>query len=290
MKIPLLLDGAMGTELKNRGVKIPLPLWSAEANINHPDIVKTIHQDYIHSGANVITTNTFRSTSWTYRKKRTSIKNAKVRAKNSLYRAVDCAHKAKNKKDEIKIAGSITSIEDCYEPLKYPGNNIASEVFGQTIEWIVDAGVDLILFETMGNIEEIKCALSLINKHEVPVWLSLIMLKDNVLLDGTCMEVVIDELIHYNLDCILTNCNRIQISLDTCRRFIFNKVPNWGAYPNIGKTEFDNDYFNIVNDSNFKKGIQSILSKNPYVIGVCCGSTPRHLKILKQLIETRYSK
>ena len=44
------------------------------------------------------------------------------------------------------------------------------------------------------------------------------------------------------------------------------------------------------NDSNFKKGIQSILSKNPYVIGVCCGSTPRHLKILKQLIETRYSK
>ena len=68
MKIPLILDGAMGTELKNRGVKIPLPLWSAEANVIHPDIVKSIHQDYIFSGADIITTNTFRTTSWTYKK------------------------------------------------------------------------------------------------------------------------------------------------------------------------------------------------------------------------------
>ena len=66
--IPLLLDGAMGTELQNRNVKIPLPLWTADANISHPDVVTNIHREYINAGADIITTNTFRSTSWTYRK------------------------------------------------------------------------------------------------------------------------------------------------------------------------------------------------------------------------------
>ena len=68
MKRPLILDGAMGTELQNRGVKVPLPLWSANANIEHPEIVINIHKDYIESGSDIITANTFRSTSWTYRK------------------------------------------------------------------------------------------------------------------------------------------------------------------------------------------------------------------------------
>ena len=59
-KIPFLLDGAMGTELNNRGVKTELPLWTADANISHPDLVQNIHSEYIDAGANYITTNTFR--------------------------------------------------------------------------------------------------------------------------------------------------------------------------------------------------------------------------------------
>ena len=289
MKTPLVLDGAMGTELKNRGVKIPLPLWSADVNLTNPDIVKTIHQDYILAGADIITTNTFRTTSWTYKKMKISIKNAKNRARDSLYQAVECAHKA-NKNGKIKIAGSITSIEDCYEPEKFPGEYLAREVYEETIEWIVDSGVDFILFETMGNIEEIKCALSVVNQYNLPIWLSLIMRKNDILLDGTDMRIVFNELRKYDLYCILTNCNRIQITVDTCERFRNNKIRNWGAYPNLGQTEYDNDYLKIINNFNFKNGIESILLKNPNVIGICCGSTPQHLKSLKELMKIRYSK
>ena len=67
MKKPLLLDGAMGTELINRGISLPLPIWSADANLTHPEVVKGIHSDYIKAGADIITTNTFRTTPWTYR-------------------------------------------------------------------------------------------------------------------------------------------------------------------------------------------------------------------------------
>ena len=71
---------------------------------------------------------------------------------------------------------------------------------------------------------------------------------------------------------------------------ILNNISSWGVYPNIGKTEFDNDYFDLISDSNFKEGIKSILLKNPDVIGICCGSTPRHLKSLKKLINIRQQK
>ena len=58
----------MGTQLMHRGLKLPLPLWSAQANINEPEIVKAIHKDYLDAGSDIITTNTFRTTSWSYRR------------------------------------------------------------------------------------------------------------------------------------------------------------------------------------------------------------------------------
>ena len=56
---PLLLDGGMGRELRFRGVEIPETIWSANALLVAPDIVRQIHADYIAAGADVITTNTY---------------------------------------------------------------------------------------------------------------------------------------------------------------------------------------------------------------------------------------
>ena len=110
MKRTLLLDGAMGTELQNRGIDIPLPLWSADANIKHPEVVINIHKDYINSGADIITTNTFRTTAWTYRKAGFSNTKSEELSRSSLYKAVECAQIAVS--NSIKIPVSITTIED----------------------------------------------------------------------------------------------------------------------------------------------------------------------------------
>ena len=67
-QMPLILDGAMGTALMMRGVKSPLPLWSAAANFENFDDVVSIHKEYIKSGSDIITTNTFRTTPRTFRK------------------------------------------------------------------------------------------------------------------------------------------------------------------------------------------------------------------------------
>ena len=57
-----ILDGAMGSELIRRGVELPEHIWSAAANLTHPELVLDIHREYVDAGADYITANTFRTT------------------------------------------------------------------------------------------------------------------------------------------------------------------------------------------------------------------------------------
>jgi len=283
MKKPLLLDGAMGTELINRGISLPLPIWSADANLTHPEIVKGIHSDYIKAGADIITTNTFRTTTWTYRKAGYTSVRARERAKDSLYKAVECAQSTSSK--AVKVAGSITTLEDCYSPEKFPGNAAAEDSYGETTEWMADAGLNFILFETMGNIHEITIALETARYFDNDVGLSLIMKNGDYILDGTPIEDVISLINGFEVDFLLNNCNQLDTTLTCIDHFQNDWKGNWGSYPNLGITDFKNDYFDIIDESNFNTGMKSILIKDPNVIGVCCGSTPLHIKKLKSLIE-----
>ena len=59
LKRPVLLDGGMGRELRFRGVEVPGTIWSAGALTTAPEVVRQIHMDYIHAGADVITINSY---------------------------------------------------------------------------------------------------------------------------------------------------------------------------------------------------------------------------------------
>ena len=64
----LIMDGAMGTELIRHGLELPLPMWSGDANLTHPGTIYQIHMENIDAGADILTTNTFRTTPRTYSK------------------------------------------------------------------------------------------------------------------------------------------------------------------------------------------------------------------------------
>ena len=238
----LVLDGAMGTELTNRGVQTKLPLWTAESNISHPYLVEQIHKEYINSGADIITTNTFRSTSWSYRRAGYNHVNAPLKAKRSLYSAVECAHKAS--RGVVKVAGSITTLNDCYEPENFPGRIVAMDTYGQTLDWLIDAGVDIVLFETMGNLEEIDIALFLSSKYDKPVWLSIIMKSEKEILDGTSLEEILTLANQYPLEAILINCNNTSKTIPSLKIISAKWEGKWGTYPNLGTMDYSNEYFN----------------------------------------------
>lgn len=283
MKKPLLIDGAMGTELNIRGVSTPLPLWSADANLQNSKIVLDIHKDYIKSGSKVITTNTFRTTPWTYKKAGYSDKKSKEAARSSLYKAVDIAHKARE--EDVLIAGSITSVDDCYIPLNFPGLSIAEENYGYLVDWLVDAGVDLILFETMGNIIEINCALNIAKNYELPKWLSIIFDDYCNLLDGTNIENLFAGIDKKSLECLLINCNTKKLTLEGLKKIRRIWSGSIGAYPNLGLTNYKNDYFKVIDKISFLRFLKALIDQKLDIIGLCCGSTPYHVSQLNSLIK-----
>ena len=283
MRKPLLIDGAMGTELNIRGVSTPLPLWSADANLQNSKIVLDIHKDYIKSGSRVITTNTFRTTPWTYKKAGYSDKKSKEVARSSLYEAVDIAHKASEK--DVLIAGSITSVDDCYRPLSFPGLSIAEENYGYLVDWLVDAGVDLLLFETMGNIIEINCAVNIAKNYELPKWLSIIFDDYCNLLDGTKVENLFAEIDKKSLECLLTNCNTEKLTLEGLKKIRRIWSGPVGAYPNLGLTNYENDYFKVIDHTSLLNCLKALIEQELDIIGLCCGSTPYHVSLLNALIE-----
>ena len=143
----------MGTELLRRGVDISLPLWSAHALETDPGIVRKIHLEYLKVGADVITTNTFRTTTRTFLKVIDDPVLAREKARAATMIAVDLIKEIIGEGNTL-IAGSISTLEDCYCPELFPGIAVAEREFKEQGEWLVEASVDLLLSETLGRLDE----------------------------------------------------------------------------------------------------------------------------------------
>ena len=285
-KCPLVLDGAMGTELLRMGVELPLPLWSAVSNEACSDKVYNIHREYINAGANVLTTNSFRSTPYAYQKAGFSKRDALLRSEMNLKKAVSIAKKAVT--GTQLIAGSIAPIEDCYSPEMYPGDTQLKKTMELVIKWFRETEVDIILFETMGNAREISRILLSVENCDLPIWLSLILEDKNHLLDGTSLPGILETLSKSKVEILLLNCNTIQLSLKaihTIKRY-WNRF--WGVYPNLGikNPEINGKIEKIISYETWKYQVKEILFEKPAVIGACCGSTPEHIRIVKEIIES----
>ena len=284
---PLILDGAMGTELLRMGVELPLPLWSAVANETCSDMVYEIHHEYVNAGANVLTTNSFRTTPYAYKKAGFSRRDALLRSEKNLKKAVSIAKKALS--GTQLIAGGIAPIEDCYSPEIYPGDTQLKKSMESVIKWFHETEVDIILFETMGNSREISRILFFIENCDLPIWLSLILEDKNHLLDDTSLHEVLETLSTNKVEILLLNCNTIQLTLKAIHTIKRYWNGPWGVYPNLGikNPEIDGKIAQIISDETWRSRVKEILIEKPTVIGGCCGSTPEHIRIIKEIIESK---
>ena len=281
---PRIMDGAMGTELIRRGVNLPLPIWSGDANLSHPKNVFQIHQDYENAGADILTTNTFRTTPRTYLKTGYSKLDAIDRAFKSLNAAVSLARRAA-KNEKTIIVGSIAPLEDCYSPELFPGSQAAENEFTQLSEWLFSAGADIILYETMGCLEEIKAATFAVRSINIPCWVSLILKDKDHLLDGSDLKDVIEYLSINDVDKILINCTLVTILNDAIELILETWTGSWGVYPNTGVTmpSKDGKIKEMIPDNDFSISIKNYIGLGASVVGACCGSTAKTIQLIKNI-------
>jgi S-methylmethionine-dependent homocysteine/selenocysteine methylase len=284
----VVLDSAMGTELERRGVNISLPLWSARALFENPDMVRQIHIDNIDAGADIITANTFRTQRRTFEKAEYKYQGlgytetAKVLTEAAVELAKDAVMITY---DEILIAGSIAPLEDCYKPELAPDTDtLASEHYEHIIN-LVDSEVDLLLPETMNNVREISAVLNQIHKSGREYIISMICKNDKELLSGEQIKDAVNIIDKFSPSAIMVNCVHptvVEGVLKTVRSLTDKPI---GVYANIGENEYEkgsrfevdvsaSDYFNYA--SKWKK-------MGAVIIGGCCGTTPAYIKKISLL-------
>src|SRR4051812_42661568 len=154
---PLLLDAAMGSDLDRRGLATSLPLWSAHGLLERPDLVHQIHLDNLVAGAEIVTTNTFRTTARTLQ--RAGIDTAL--APQLTVQAVNLAMQARSAsgRSSAYIAGSMAPLDDCYLPVFETDPNVALVEHRAQAHSLKDAGVDFLMVETMPTSNEAVLAL-----------------------------------------------------------------------------------------------------------------------------------
>jgi methionine synthase I (cobalamin-dependent) len=282
----LILDGATGTELNRRGVDTGLPLWSANALLNDHDaeILQQVHEDYLRAGADIITTNTFR----THRRALTPSDNAD-RALELTRRAVDIARAAINqvKSDEPKfIAGSISTLEDCYRPDLVPPDEQLRAEHSERIRHLIECGVDFILIETINTIREAAIMAELAVATGVPVVTSFACNREGKILSGETLTDAARQLLPLGISVIGVNCGPapdLAKPLAELKQACGADFPLI-AYGNIGYADDEVGWVNT--DSENPNAYCEHASHWPVkIVGGCCGTTPAHISALKLTLK-----
>lgn len=282
----LILDGATGTELNRRGVDTGLPLWSANALMNERDtkILQQIHEDYLRAGADIVTTNTFR----THHRALALSGNAHL-AFELTRRAVDTARAALAAVPSERmrfVAGSISTLEDCYRPDLVPSDDELRAEHSERIHHLVECGVDLILIETINTIREAFIMAKLAAITGTPVVVSFVCGVDGKLLSGETLTSAAQALLPLGLSALGVNCGStptLQNPLAELRAACGRDFPLI-AYGNIGYADEKVGWVNT-DAENPLAYCAHAAHWDAKIIGGCCGTTPEHIAALKSAFQ-----
>ena len=273
---PLVVDGAMGTQLYERGV-----LFSTcfeELNLTKPDLVRKVHEDYVRAGATVIETNTFGANAMRLEKHGLVSKMARI---NEV--AVQIAREAAGAK--AFVVGAIgPSGYFLGDPLAEDLAKVKAAV-GEQARALVASGVDALVCETFRQTNELRVAVeaavaaSVSSGGRVPVIASASVDERQRMADGTSAAEIARLMKEWGANVIGINCCDGPMNvLEAAQQMLETKLPIW-SLPNAGLPRRVDErlvyistpeYFGVYARRMFKLGVR--------LVGGCCGTTPEHIK------------
>ncbi|MEO8595021.1 MAG: bifunctional homocysteine S-methyltransferase/methylenetetrahydrofolate reductase [Candidatus Solibacter sp.] len=276
----LVADGAMGTMLYSRGVFINRCF--DELNLSAPDMVRQIHQEYAKAGAEILETNTFGAT-----RQRLGAFGFAEKLKAINLAGVKLAREAAN---GAFVAGAVGPLNVRIEPLGPTSFAEARAAFREQINALLEAGVDLLIFETFGNLDELREAVMAghdAGGGEIPMIAQVTIDDFGHLPGGTDTETFTREMNSWPVDAIGLNCSvGPKATLETVERMVEYATKPLSAMPNAGlpmRVEGRNIY--LCSPEYMSQYARRLLWAGVKVIGGCCGTTPDHIKLIRS--ETR---
>jgi homocysteine S-methyltransferase len=293
-----IIDGGMGQELLNRGLKPKGTLWSAHALIDEAchQMVIDAHLDFINAGAEVIVTTTF-----TARRLRLIQNDSEKYFEKINIKAVELAQKARDiSKKDVLIAGGLPGQKQTYSADLGKDLDLIEKNFYDQAK-LLKHGIDFFYLDVMSSGLECKIALKVIETFNLSVLVG-IHLKDNGLLpSGEKINDIVKKYKNNNwlgviMACISPKAYEVVAKdlqqLDISYGFklnAFKKIPE--GYTVASKDEWGNAGNPItvlgkntdLNESRFYEYVKKFMKNGATILGGCCEIRPSHIKEISKL-------
>ena len=280
-KAPVLCDGAMGTLLYGKGVFINR--CYDEMNVSQSDMILDLHRQYLQAGAEIIETNTFGGNRFRLERHSLADKVAEINAAGA--RLARTAAKS----FDVWVAGAVGPLGIRIEPLGKTSFDEARATFREQIAALVEGGVDLIILETFGYVEELHQAVLAARDvaPKLPVVAQVTIDEDGNCLDGSTPETFTPRLEEWGVDVIGCNCSVGPVAmLDVIERVRALTSLPLSAQPNAGvprSVEGRNIY--LCSPEYMASYARKFVTAGVRLIGGCCGTTPDHTRVMKSALR-----
>jgi homocysteine S-methyltransferase len=277
----IVADGAMGTMLYSRGVFINRCF--DELNLAQPDLVRQIHQEYAKAGAEILETNTFGAN-----RARLSAFGVAEKLKAINQAGVRLAREAAG--ESAFVAGAIGPLGVRIEPLGPTSFSEARGIFREQAEALIEAGADLLILETFGNLDELREAVLAAREaggEAIPIVAQVTIDDFGHLPGGTDTETFTREMNSWPVDAIGLNCSvGPKATLETIELMMQHSTKPMSAMPNAGlPTRVEGRNIYLCSPEYMAQYARRLLWAGVRIIGGCCGTTPDHIKLIRS--ETR---
>ncbi len=272
----VILDGAMGTMLQKKGLPVGKSpeLW----NIEKPEIIADIAEQYINAGSNIVYANTFGAN-------RYKLKGADVSA---VIKSGILAAKSAARGTTTRVALDIGPIGQLLKPLGTLEFDTAYDIFKEQVIAGQKAGADLVVFETMSDLYEVKAAILAAKENtKLPIWVTMTFEKNGRTFLGTTVQSFALTAEALGVDAIGFNCSLGPTELLP----LIKELKEWTSLPVILKPNaglpdpITGEY--SLSAKEFAKSVAVAADLGVTVFGGCCGTTPEFIAELKTAIQDK---
>jgi homocysteine S-methyltransferase len=295
---PLLADGAMGTVLYSRGAS-PESCFE-QLNVTKQDLVQQVHIDYINAGADVIETNSFCGNRY---------RLAAYGLEKDVWQLnVWAAKVARNAREiaghPVFIAGSVGPTGKLLAPIGDVSKRDLEDAFREQMEGLLAGGVDLFVIESMANMVEMTTAVRVARQlSKLPIVAQFSFTTEGNTVFGTKPEDVARMIVDLREDApdlvgincgagpgpVLESLERLSSALSengvTPDQVMLSCLPNAGLPGRVGGR-----YLYISRPDYCASFIDKYMACGARLVGGCCGTTPEHIKAMRQSLDGYLSK
>ncbi|MCI9157115.1 MAG: dihydropteroate synthase [Lawsonibacter sp.] len=274
---PVILDGGMGTMLQAKGLK--LGEHPELAALEHPDWLLDIHRSYVQAGSQILCANTFGAN-------REKLHRTGKTVEEVIPPSIALAREAAGGK--ALVALDLGPIGQLLEPTGTLDFETAVDIFAQQVRCAVDAGADLVMIETMTDLQECRAALLAVKENStLPVLVSLTYEERGRTFLGHAPASAALTLEGMGADAIGINCSLGPREMPA----LVEELARWttlpiSVKPNAGLPDPGGAGYDITADQ-FAAAMAELTRLGVKCYGGCCGTTPEYISKLCAALEGR---